>query len=398
MKNLLQLSIFLFSIGVSAQNPDRLNEIQACYETTNPIIKVEVWDAGVEDNDTISLILNGKTVLDSLRLSKEKQAFEFTLSPGNNELNLYALNLGDIPNNTAAILINGEQRVSLNSGLKVNGSLQILLKGDAIFSTLNCPKELKKPDDEEAGMIRANPYLALPSYQLLQQGIRLNANESYRKIDVQDCYTSSTDQVELVIWDCGVEDNDTISLYLNGEWILSNFRLTKAPYIFPVSLKRGENILVLYAHNLGDIPNNTAALSVKNRYSTQEVGMMISDQNTSGAIRISYGLQDEFGHQIPPCLEENKVDSLSEPEIIYLRNKQGKTPPTGNPNQSAPQPEPPTTRPGQVIVVPPPVVVPPRQPRRRQPTPPVTRPRPQSPQPVPPSTTPRTPEKPKPAH
>lgn len=377
MKTVTLLSTFLIGLvssTVYAQENMRPSEIQACTETTSPTLVLDLWDAGVEDNDSIRLYLNGKNVLDHFRLSKAKQQVTLTLQPGINELSLFALNLGDIPNNTAALAINGKEKVSLNSGLAVNGTLQLIYKAPGMMTiTQACPPDLQKPDDDEAKLIRSNPNAALPSYTLLQKGIRLNAGEGYRKIDVQDCYTSSSKEVELLVWDCGAEDNDTVSLYLNGQWILQNFRLTKAPFALPVTLIQGENVLILYAHNLGDIPKNTAAVSVKNRYSEQEVGMMISDQNTSGAIRISYGMSDDFGNTIPPCLDENKVDSTREPEVVYLNSLTAPVPPSyGNP---APRSNPPVVSPRPT---PPPVVVPV----------PVPSPRP-SPPPTPPSTTPK---------
>jgi|GEM_PF-2346943 len=373
------LALFLFNANFShAQLAERSTEYQACIETSNPILKIELWDAGVEDNDSIRLYLNGEIVADSFRLSKAKQSIQLALRPGANELRLFALNLGDIPNNTAAISANGGKKISLSSGLEVNGAMQINLNGTAqTFVKAECPKNLKPiNDDAEAQMLRSNPALALPSFMLTQQGLRLNAGESFRTVDIQDCYNSSTQQVDLLLWDCGVEDNDTVSLYLNGQWILKNFRLTKAPYSLPVQLNNGENILVLYAHNLGDIPKNTAAVAVKNPYSEQEVGMMISDKNTCGAIRISYGMSDDFGNSIPPCLDENVVDSTSEPEIVYLNQQ---IPKTVTPNtQAAPRNTSPSTRPQQnpPVVVP----VPPRSPRPVPPTPPSgTTPKPPTP-------------------
>ncbi len=376
------LALFLFTVSLAqAQVPQRTTEYQACIETSKPMLTLELWDAGIEDNDSIRLYLNGKIVADSFRLSKSKQSIEVQLRPGANELYLYALNLGDIPSNTAAISVAGGDKISLSSGLEVNGAMQINLTGTAqTLVKVECPKNLKPlKDDNEAKLIRSNPNLVLPSYQLTQQGIRLNAGESFRSVEIQDCYNSSSKQVDLILWDCGVEDNDTVSLYLNGQWVLKNFRLTKAPFSLPVQLNNGENILVLYAHNLGDIPKNTAAVAVKNPYSEQEVGMMISDQNTCGAIRISYGMSDDFGNSVSPCLDENVVDSTTEPEVVYLNLQKPKT---VSPSQQNTAPSnPPTTNP-----------------RRRNP-PPVTRPVPPSkPRPVPPTppsgTTPTPPKSP----
>lgn len=355
------LSLFIH-FGAFAQTSERSKEIQACMETDQATLVLDVWDAGIEDNDSIRLYLNGKIVADSFRLSKAHQQITLQLEPGSNELSLYALNLGDIPNNTAALSVSGQKKISLSSGLQVSGTLQVLFRAPGLTTHfISCPKNLKPIDDDnEAKLIRSNPQLTLPSYALLQQGIRLNAGESFRKIEVQDCYMSSVQEVDLLLWDCGIEDNDTVSLYLNGEWILRNFRLTKAPFTLPVKLLAGENMLVLYAHNLGDIPKNTAAIAIKNRFSKQEVGMMISDKNTCGAIRLAYGMSDENGNSVPPCLNENVVDSTSEPEIVYMNSIRPVLPPPSG--QVAPQN---TTTPSNPGTYYPPIIIPnpPRSPR-----------------------------------
>src|SRR5690606_15212669 len=116
-------------------------------------------------------------------------------------------------------------------------------------------------EDNETRLLRTNPQLAGPLGDLFFKGIKKIDTEPYRKVEVQGCYDTTQDNVELILWDCGIEDNDTVSIYLNGNWIIENYRLTKAKKSFPITLQKGENYLVMYAHNLGDIPKNTAALA-----------------------------------------------------------------------------------------------------------------------------------------
>lgn len=416
-KPLLLFTILWAAISVSAQTATenlRRMSIQHCLETEQDSLHIDLWDAGVEDNDTVSLILNGKTVLQSFRLSKAKSHFSFALQPGDNSLSLFANNLGDIPNNTAAISVSGGEQISLKSGLNVNGTLNIRRKAPGLmFTQIACVTE-SAPDDMEASAIRSNPEMALPSYSLIQQGLRFKAGEAARKVEIQDCYNSSYNKIKIWYWDCGVEDNDTVSLYLNGSWILTETRLTKEPKFIEVELNPGENLLTLYAHNLGDIPKNTAAVSVEHPYGKAEVGKMISDANTCGAIRISYGMQNSYGVSIPPCLDKNEVDSTTEPEIVYLLDLQNRnkpsTPNTGTGTVNQPR------QPSQPVYFPPaprtrttPAPSPAPQTRpaptpRPNPAPspsPSTRPAPK-PTPAPsnpaPNTTPDVRNKPKPAH
>ncbi|TNE80813.1 MAG: hypothetical protein EP332_06220 [Bacteroidetes bacterium] len=415
-KSLLLLSSLWAAIPAFAQNNSeapRRTSIQHCIETDQDSLRIDLWDAGVEDNDTVTLILNGQTVLESFRLSKAKSQFTFPLQPGDNKLSLFANNLGDIPNNTAAISVNGGEQISLKSGLDVNGTLNVRYKAPGMmFTQVVCETETA-PDDNEASAIRSNPELALPSYSLLQRGLSFKAGEPARKVEVQDCYNSSYNKIKIWYWDCGVEDNDTVSLYLNGSWILTETRLTKEPKFIEVELNPGENMLTLYAHNLGDIPKNTAAISVEHPYGKADVGKMISDANTCGAIRISYGMQTSYGVSIPPCLDKNEVDSTTEPEVVYLleiqnRNKVS-TPGKNNGTVTKPrQPNqpvyyPPTPRP-RTSPAPAPRPVPQTRPAPK-PTPspaPSTRPAPTKPTPPPaspaPNTTPDVRDKPKPAY
>jgi hypothetical protein len=67
------------------------------------------------------------------------------------------------------------------------------------------------------------------------------------------------------------EDGDIISLNLNGEWVLRGFEVQKQPISLHLSLKNGDNFLIMYAENLGSIPPNTAAIEVVDGKSSQRV-------------------------------------------------------------------------------------------------------------------------------
>ena len=59
------------------------------------------------------------------------------------------------------------------------------------------------------------------------------------------------------------EDGDTISLYLNGQWLLKQYALKTKKKTIKVRLHPdGDNFFVLYAHNEGTKPTNTASVSI----------------------------------------------------------------------------------------------------------------------------------------
>ena len=96
----------------------------------------------------------------------------------------------------------------------------------------------------------------------------------------------SSKNLILQVWDNNKEDGDIISLKLNGEWILKNFRVKKSKNEIRLSLTKKDNLLVLHAENLGDQPPNTAAISINDGIKVQEL-ILNSDEDQSEAIRIS---------------------------------------------------------------------------------------------------------------
>jgi hypothetical protein len=91
--------------------------------------------------------------------------------------------------------------------------------------------------------------------------------------------------VRIKIWDCGTVDGDYATLFLNGERILNNYRVVKYKKGIPVKLNAEENLLILHAEDLGDIPPNTVAVSVVDG-KKETVIIMNSNLKESDAILI----------------------------------------------------------------------------------------------------------------
>ncbi|MEM6379919.1 MAG: hypothetical protein AAF705_17105 [Bacteroidota bacterium] len=92
-------------------------------------VKLYVWDHGSMDNDTVSVIVNGKTVLKRYCLTRKPKVITVKLKPGtNNRVELFAHNLGSIPPNTASIRVDDgirSQVLELKSNLRKSGSFNI---------------------------------------------------------------------------------------------------------------------------------------------------------------------------------------------------------------------------------------------------------------------------------
>jgi dipeptidyl aminopeptidase/acylaminoacyl peptidase len=71
--------------------------------------------------------------------------------------------------------------------------------------------------------------------------------------------------ITLDIFDNGTVDGDTISVYYNNKILVSNRGLTEKPITIDLLLdeKAPQHEIVLFAHNLGSIPPNTATIVVK---------------------------------------------------------------------------------------------------------------------------------------
>lgn len=106
-----------------------------------------------------------------------------------------------------------------------------------------------------------------------------------RSIRVDRLLKVARNDVRLAVWDNGIVDGDVISLFLNGERILHNHRVNKARFSFPVKVLPGENLLILHAENLGDLPPNTIAVSLDDGSSEQLI-IMNANLEESGAILI----------------------------------------------------------------------------------------------------------------
>jgi hypothetical protein len=96
---------------------------------------IEIWDQSMPDGDSISLNLNGKWILESYEVVKNKLKLKVKISPKNpnNYLILYALNLGEFSPNTAAVavLVGGkEYKLTLKSDMKSSGALNFTYKPD----------------------------------------------------------------------------------------------------------------------------------------------------------------------------------------------------------------------------------------------------------------------------
>lgn len=111
----------------------RNNTVIQTIEVENETFKVDFYDNGDIDGDTISVFYNGKLIEANKRLTDKALSLTLLINPNViiNELIMYAENLGSIPPNTAVMIVtDGSKRyeVRIASDLKKSGVIRFVHK------------------------------------------------------------------------------------------------------------------------------------------------------------------------------------------------------------------------------------------------------------------------------
>lgn len=110
----------------------RSRQIIKTVEVDSKTFRVELYDNGQIDGDTISLYMNGKLMVSRQRLSTTPISLSINLDDTKeNELIMYAENLGTIPPNTALMVVTvGDKRyeVNISSSEQTNGAVRFSLR------------------------------------------------------------------------------------------------------------------------------------------------------------------------------------------------------------------------------------------------------------------------------
>jgi len=106
-----------------------------------------------------------------------------------------------------------------------------------------------------------------------------------RRKDIVKTITISQPTFKLDFYDNGEIDGDSITVFYNGKVVLSHQRLSDKPISLTLSVDKNapENIVTMYADNLGTIPPNTALMVVTDGTQRYEVRIE-SDTEKSGSV------------------------------------------------------------------------------------------------------------------
>lgn len=122
---------------IERQFTERENELSDEIEVESDTLKVDFYDNGEVDGDSISVFFNGKLMAFSQKLGVRPVHFDVVMDSLKkvNELSMFAENLGTIPPNTALMTINDGVRrheIRLSSTLDKNATIRIKRKKDGI--------------------------------------------------------------------------------------------------------------------------------------------------------------------------------------------------------------------------------------------------------------------------
>lgn len=106
-----------------------------------------------------------------------------------------------------------------------------------------------------------------------------------RDVEVERVLEVRNKTLKIRVWDNGTVDGDICTLFLNGDMVLKNYRVTRQKHETIVQLEKPVNYLILHAINLGSITPNTIAVSVYDGVQEQMV-IVSSNLETSGAVMI----------------------------------------------------------------------------------------------------------------
>ena len=124
----------------------------------------------------------------------------------------------------------------------INGSLKIEL-GDT--ATISKPKEVSTKSG-------------------IPDSVSIPKAMTGRKNMQQGDIVVNTKQVSLQLYDNGIVDDDSVSVFFNGKLLLSHQLISETPITLNIELDENnpKNELILFAENLGRIPPNTALIIV----------------------------------------------------------------------------------------------------------------------------------------
>ena len=195
--------------------------------------------AGNKKDDIVSVASNGGVLVDMQVITKKTYTQDVVLDTGLSIMVLFADNFAnDLPNKGRMQLEFGTKKFSLDFNNSADSAATF------IVAKLYYAQDKNKENSFKDYVPSADDKNIKPNEKLV------------------GAVTSVSRQVTLALWDDAVEDGDSVSININGNWITRGFLVKKKPQFITVTLKPGPNNISFFADNLGTIPPNTSVLEI----------------------------------------------------------------------------------------------------------------------------------------
>jgi hypothetical protein len=106
------------------------------------------------------------------------------------------------------------------------------------------------------------PILTRRTLRRIQDHRQNYQKQEGREVEVGRILEVARPEIKLSVWDNSKVDGDIVSVFLNGEKIIHQYRLTREKAFVEVNLRERDNFLILHADDLGEITPNTVAVSI----------------------------------------------------------------------------------------------------------------------------------------
>jgi hypothetical protein len=190
-----------------------------------------------KEKDVLTVTLNGQVVLDKISINKKVYQEDLLLSHDLNIVALFADEFGDaLPSTSKLNLEFGNKKFNLDFANRKDSA-----------STFIVVKLVCDPDESKARYFTENP------------GEEKTVAKDEKFIG---SIISTSQQLTFAVWDEVINDGDSISIKINGNWLVQGCPVMNNPRFITVTLKPGPNDIIFMADNLGSIPPNTSALEI----------------------------------------------------------------------------------------------------------------------------------------
>lgn len=262
------------------------------------IVPLSIKDEDAIDRDTVTLLLNGKQLLDRSFISETGRTLQLPLDSGINIVTMFADNYGRLPPNTGAFkvktttgayMFDFRDRSNLYATFLVAQLNRLPRKAlrDTVKTVIaNTPAEKNSNGtvkDSTGGKMKTvaaeqqatvagadikritGPGAGHPVKDSIRPSLLKPVNDkriTERQTSVLEKIHVQQADVTLELWDDAAEDGDSISIRMNGLEVVTGFPVKRQRQQLKLSLQEGENKLIMLADNLGSIPPNTAVMRI----------------------------------------------------------------------------------------------------------------------------------------